>query len=61
MHDASPSHVLSAVREFLENVFPEQQLRQGGQTRWCACFSDLKHLDFSLWTSEIYCLCYRNH
>jgi hypothetical protein len=48
MHDAVPPHVLSAVREFLENVFLEQQIRQGGPTRWSACFSDLNHLDFYL-------------
>jgi hypothetical protein len=60
MHDAAPPHVLSAVREFLEKVFPEQWIGQGGPTFWSArlWFKSLRYL--SLWTSKVYCLCYRS-
>lgn len=47
MQDAVP-HVLSAVREFLRNEFPEQWIGQGGPTFWSARFSDLNPLYFCL-------------
>jgi hypothetical protein len=48
MHDAVPPHVLSAVREFLENEFTEQWIGQGGPTFRPVRFSDLNPLDIYL-------------
>jgi hypothetical protein len=48
-HDGAPPHYLLAVREFLNNMFPEQWIEQGTPTAWPAPSRDLNHLDFYFW------------
>ena len=45
----APPHFLLAVREFLNNVFPAQQIRGGEPTGWPARSPDLKSYDFYIW------------
>jgi hypothetical protein len=33
-HEGAPSHFLLAVQELLNNLFPEQRIKQGGPTAW---------------------------
>jgi hypothetical protein len=49
MHDGAPPHFLLAVRQFLNNVFPEQWIEQGGPTAWPGSSPDLSPLHFHLW------------
>jgi hypothetical protein len=55
MHDGVPAHFLLAVRELLNNVFPEQRLGQGGPTACPVRSPDLNPLHFYLWGHYTLC------
>jgi hypothetical protein len=48
MHESAPPHFLLATWESL-NVFPVQQIGQGGPIAWPTHFPDLNPLDLYLW------------
>lgn len=47
-HDGAPAHFARAVREYLDNRFP-QWIGRGGRVAWPARSPDLTPLDFFLW------------
>ena len=49
MYDGAAPHLLLAVGEFLNKVFPEQWIGRGGPTAWPAPSTDLIPLHFHLW------------
>jgi hypothetical protein len=46
MHDGAPPHSLLAVREFLNNVLPEQWMGGGRPTAWHSSSSNVNPLHF---------------
>jgi hypothetical protein len=49
MHDGAPAHYSVAVREHLNESFPNQWIGRGGPVPWPARSPDLNPLDFYLW------------
>lgn len=49
MHDGAPAHFSAAVREYLNNVYPDRWVGRGGPQPWPARSPDLNSLDFFLW------------
>jgi len=48
MHDGAPPYFLVALREFLNNLFPER-IGHSGLTAWPTLTPDLSHIYFYLW------------
>jgi hypothetical protein len=46
MHDGALPHFLSAIYEFLNNMFLEQWIGQGGPVAWSAHSPDLNPINF---------------
>lgn len=49
MHDGAPPHFSVAVREHLNNVFPNHWIGRAGPVAWPPRSPDLNPLDFYLW------------
>lgn len=49
MHDGAPPHFSVAVRNHLNNVFPNRWIGRGGYIAWPPRSPDLTPLDFHLW------------
>jgi hypothetical protein len=49
LHDGAGPHFARAVRNELDDMFPEQWIGRGGPTHWPARSPDLTPLDFSIW------------
>lgn len=49
MHDDAPPHLFLALQQFLNNVFPEQQIGRGGPTARPASSPELNPSHFYLW------------
>lgn len=49
MHDGAPPHFSVAVRNHLNNVFPNRWIGRGGYIAWPPRSPDLTPLDFYLW------------
>src|SRR5678815_4633570 len=49
MHVGTPAHFSAAVREHLNETFPNQWIGRGGPVTWPARSADLNPLDYYLW------------
>lgn len=49
LHDGAPPHFSVAVREHLNNVYPNRWIGRGGPIDWPPRFPDLRLMDFFLW------------
>lgn len=56
-HDGAPAHNSRAIREYLDEKFPDSWIGRGGPARWPPRSPDLTPLDFFLWgyiKNEVY-------
>jgi hypothetical protein len=48
-HDGAPAHSSYAVRDFLDDRFPQKWIGRGGTVEWAPRSPDLTPLDFFFW------------